>query len=108
MTGNVAYQLDAAALLYHGPAACQGLGKVCANDPRLAAIADKLITAGPYAEAILPVLAIGAQFSVNHGALPPQLAVMFGALPPEELLNRVAVMFGGTPTAAPQAPPAAA
>lgn len=112
MTGQVAYQLDAAAVVYHGPGAAAGLGKLCADHPGWGAVAEKVLATGAVAEGVLPLLAIGAQFLVNHAQVPPGIGMMFGALPPEELLNRVAVVFGQAPPppgpASTTAPPAAA
>lgn len=81
--------LDAAALIVHQDELTTGLDQLANSDPRVAAILDRLLVAGPYGIVLAPVLKIGAQIAVNHNALPAEVGKFLGAVPPEILLQMV-------------------
>ncbi len=99
--------LDAAALIVHQDAITTALDDIANNDPRMAAVLDRILVAGPYGALLAPLCAFGAQVAVNHNVIPPEVGKYLGAVPPEVLLTMVNIRAGGPPPAdPPPAPPA--
>lgn len=83
---TVASPADAAALLYHGPMIAQATAQTAANDPRFAALLDKVLNAGPYSLLLAAIAPLGIQIAANHGLIKPG---MMGAIDKDELINIV-------------------
>lgn len=96
-TGNVAYQADAAALVAYAPPLAAGLQSVADSDPRVAALLDRVLKAGPYAVILTPLVQLGMQLAVNHGLVPIELGAQVGAMAPQDLITAVT---GGVPAGA--------
>lgn len=103
-TGSVPLKADAAALALHAEPLADGVQIAAEQDPRMAAILDRLLKAGPYAALMVPTLALLAQLGVNHGLLPLGLLAQIGVMPPEVLISVAA----GEPIPDPTPPPAPA
>lgn len=80
-------KLDAIAIQMHAPAIAAGINATAQNHAATAALCDRLISVGPFADVIAPVLAFGAQLAVNHKAIPEETAALFGALPVDGLMQ---------------------
>lgn len=95
---NPTLAYDAAAVVAVTPQFAEAVQAIAQEDPRIAALLDKVLTFGPYGALVGVVVTLGAQLAVNHGKIPVAAGVAFGAVDPDTLLGSV-----GTP-----APPAAA
>lgn len=93
---NQAVAADAATLAEHGPALADAVGQLAAEEARVAAALDRLMSVGPYGEVFSVLLTMGAQLSYNHGVLPPAVGQNMGLADP-------AVLAAGVQRAAAQA-----
>lgn len=82
---NDAVAADAATLATAGPELCDALGDLAAEEARVAAALDRLMSVGPYGALGTAVLAIVLQLGHNHGAVPPQVAGALGLTDPAVL-----------------------
>lgn len=74
---------DAAALEAHLPPIADALGKLAADRPEIAAMLDRLMSAGPYTALMSATVPLALQLGANHGLLK---GGMFGTVPPEALI----------------------
>lgn len=98
-TGSVPLQADGAALLTHAPALADGVQAAAEQDPRAAALLDRLLKAGPYAALLTPLATLALQLGANHGLVPVPVVAPLGVMEPGALVS----MVSGVP-AAPPAP----
>jgi len=77
---------DAAAVSMHGESVSEAVADLALTDERVAALLDKILTAGPYGALLAAVIPLAAQIAVNHGLLKPGLA---GTLAPRDLITEV-------------------
>lgn len=81
---------DAATLSMHAPMVAGAIADIAEQDDRVAAYVDKVIEVGPFAQIGMVLVAMGAQFARNHGALPAPVAAMLGGTQdPAELADAV-------------------
>lgn len=83
------WALNAAAVTVHARPIAEGAQSAAEQDPRTAAILDKVCKAGPYTALLTPVVALGVQILANHQIIPPQAAAAMGAMTPDELIAAV-------------------
>lgn len=104
---------DAAALVVHGDGITSALADLAHEDPRVAAVLERVLAVGPYGALLSACLGLGGQLAVNHGLVPVQMAQYLGAVSPDVLMNMVkftAPTAGPPPTPKPgpsEAPPGA-
>lgn len=67
------------------PMWAQALADYAQENPQLAAVLDKLATAGGVSTLLAVTMLTGVQFAHNHGKIPAQYARMMGAKPREEI-----------------------
>lgn len=77
---------DAAAIALHAEPIGEAVAEVSANDPRFAAIIDRLVHAGPYAALLSAVAPLALQLAANHGYAPVGL---LGTMGKEQLIAAV-------------------
>ena len=82
---NPAVAADAATLAQTGPALAEAVGQLAAEEARVAAALDRLMSVGPYGEVGTVLLTIAAQLAYNHGALPPAMGAGMGLQDPAVL-----------------------
>lgn len=75
---------DAAAVGYHIPPIAVALNDLAREDPRVAALLDKILQVGPYGMLLGAVMPLVLQILTNHGKVP---AGMLGTLEPEVLVG---------------------
>ncbi len=80
---------DAATIVAFTPRLADFGNNTAQNEPRIAALLDKVMTIGPYGEGIAIVLAMGAQMMVNHKVLPVEVGKTMGAMEPDALMQYV-------------------
>lgn len=78
---------DAATIMAHAPGLAGGLDELAGQDPRVAAVLDRVLQAGPYGALITAVVPMAAQILANHGILKPG---QMGTMPPEDLVQAYA------------------
>ena len=88
-TGSVPLQADAAAVIAWSPPIADGLQSAADTDPRVAALLDRILKAGPYAVVLTPLIGLGLQLMVNHAVVPLEVAAAGGAMDPQELITAV-------------------
>lgn len=79
-----AYLADAATVALAAPGLADAVQFAAEADPRVAAVMDWLMSAGPWGLLITQVVGIGAQITVNHNKLKPG---MLGTREPEDLIT---------------------
>lgn len=77
---------DAAAIMVHTPPIAEALNNLAAVKPDVAAVLDRLMSAGPYGEIMLAVTPLIVQIMVNHHAIP---AGLMGTSSPDDLIKMV-------------------
>lgn len=77
---------DAAAIMVHTPGIAEALNNLAAVKPEVAAVLDRLMTAGPYGEIMMAVVPLVVQILCNHNRVP---AGMLGSVPADELIKMV-------------------
>ena len=77
---------DAAAVMVHTPPIAQALHDLAQEDPRVAALLDKLLQVGPYGALLAAVAPLVLQVLCNHGKVPTGL---LGTVAPEQLVEAV-------------------
>lgn len=80
---------DGAAVAFHTPPIASALNDLAKEDPRIAAILDRILQVGPYGALLAAIAPLVLQILCNHGKLP---AGTMGAIPPDQL---VAAFIGG-------------
>lgn len=84
---NPALMYDAATLAIHTPSIAEAVNDLAQNEPRVAAVLDKILQVGPYGAIIGVMVTIGAQIAVNHKKIPAAAAEAMGAVEPEILMQ---------------------
>lgn len=79
---NPALEFDGIAVATHTPAIAEALNSLALEEPRVAAVLDKILTVGPYGALLGALVPLAAQIAVNHKRLP---AGTLGAMEPEAL-----------------------
>jgi hypothetical protein len=74
---------DAAAVAYHTPPIAKAVADLANEKPEVAAVLDRLLSAGPYAALLTAVTPLVIQLLVNHKVAP---AGIMGSVTPEEML----------------------
>lgn len=77
---------DAAAVMLHTPPIAAALNDLAQQDPRVAAMLDKLLAVGPYGALLAAVMPLVLQILTNHGKIP---AGVLGTHTPDELIGAV-------------------
>lgn len=80
---------DAATVVAFLPDVAAFGNELAQNEPRVAALLDKIVTVGPYGKGVALALGIGAQIAVNHGWIPVEAGRTMGAMEPEQLMDHV-------------------
>jgi hypothetical protein len=77
---------DGATIIVHGGSLAEAIAKICEHDPRAMALLEKVITFGPYGEALAIAIPFAAQFVRNHNEASAPILEGFGAIPPEDII----------------------
>lgn len=85
---------DAAAITQHGPPIVEAVNDLAHEDPRLAAVLDRVLSMGPYGALIAAVLPLGAQVLANHKLIPAGVARALGATDPDALITNLVHEMG--------------
>jgi hypothetical protein len=80
---------DAAAIGEHGPGVVDAVNDLAQDDPRLAAVLDKILGMGPYGALIAATLPLVAQLLANHKILPLPVLQGMGAKDPDALIAKL-------------------
>lgn len=88
-TQKPAFLADAAAIGEHGPGVVDAVNDLAQEDPRLAAVLDKILGMGPYGALIAAVLPLAAQLLANHKIIPAGVAKALGAKDPDVLVAKL-------------------
>lgn len=80
---NPAVAADGVLITQHAANVAAALDKVAANDPRVKAALERMLTAGTWSGLIAAVLPLALGIAANHGAIPAHLAAMLGAEVPD-------------------------
>lgn len=81
---NPALEFDGIAVATHAPAVAEALNSLALEEPRVAAVLDKVLSVGPYGALLGALVPLAAQIAVNHKRLP---AGTLGTAEPEALKN---------------------
>ena len=81
---------DAAAIAVHTPTIADALNTLAQEEPRVAAVLDRILAIGPYGAIVGVVVTLGAQIAVNHKRLPVEAGQAFGAVDPDTLMASLA------------------
>jgi hypothetical protein len=79
---NPALEYDGIAVATHTPAIAEAIHSVAVEEPRVAAVLDKILSVGPYGALLGALVPLVAQIAVNHKKLP---AGTLGTSEPEAL-----------------------
>lgn len=77
-TGNIAFEADKATIVQMAPGFAQGMDEWAQQDPRVAAMLDKVIGVGPAAAVVSSLVFAGVQVAANHKVIPaaPQMGIL--------------------------------
>lgn len=81
---------DAAAIAIHTPSIAEALNTLAQEEPRVAAVLDRVLAIGPYGAIVGVAVALTAQIAVNHKRLPAEAGAAFGAVEPDTLMASMA------------------
>ncbi len=84
---NQALEYDGAAIAVHTPAIADALNQLAMDEPRVAAVLDKVLSVGPYGAILGATLPLVAQILVNHKRVPLDAVAALGAVEPTRLIN---------------------
>lgn len=84
---NDALLADAATISIHGPVIATALADLAAERPEVAAVLDRVMSAGPYGALIAAVVPLAVQIAANHRAVPGPVASALGAQDPADLVG---------------------
>lgn len=76
---NPAVQADGVAVISHAPAIAAALDKVAANDPKVKAALERMLTAGVWSGLIAACVPLVLTIGANHGAIPASIVGLLGA-----------------------------
>lgn len=95
---NPALQLDAAALLLHGPTVASAINSAAQQNETLAAMLDKILAIGPWGALLGALLPLALQLAANHGLVPagPQTSTLAA----DQLMAHMEQLRGAAPAAA--------
>jgi hypothetical protein len=82
------YPADAAAIAMHAEPIGDAMAETAANDPKFAAILDRILKVGPYGALFAAVSPLALQLFANHGYIPEGF---LGTIPKAELEASVQV-----------------
>jgi hypothetical protein len=82
------YPADAAAIAMHAEPIGDAMAETAANDPKFAAILDRILKVGPYGALFAAVSPLALQLFANHGYIPQGF---LGTIPKDELAASVQV-----------------
>lgn len=68
---NPALEYDGIAVATHTPAIAEAVHAMALEEPRVAAVLDKILSVGPYGALLGAMVPLVAQIAVNHKKLPP-------------------------------------
>jgi hypothetical protein len=95
---------DAAAVTHHAPPIADALNDLARERPEVAAVLEKVLSAGPYGALLAAVVPLGVQLLHNHDLMPESVATGLGATPKRVILESLRVEAegaeGGVPRAA--------
>jgi hypothetical protein len=77
---------DGATISYYAPGVADALQGLADNDPRVAAVLDKVLSAGPYGALVAALVPMFAQVAANHGLIKPGA---MGTTDPDTLVSAV-------------------
>lgn len=77
---------DAATITTYGPPLSEEIANLAADNDKIAALVDPIVSTGPYGALLAITIPMGAQLAVNHGLLK---AGAMGTVPRETLSARV-------------------
>lgn len=72
------------------PGLARALSNLAVEEPRVAAVLDRLMTAGPYAEVIGCALPLALQLLTNHRKIPLSVGQRLGAVDPDVIAEQLA------------------
>lgn len=72
------------------PGLARAISNLAAEEPQVAAVLDRLMTAGPYAEVIGAAIPMVVQLLTNHRRIPLQVAQTIGAVDPAAIAEGLA------------------
>jgi hypothetical protein len=78
--------VDAATLVVHSPPIASAVAETAANDPKFAALLDKILHVGPYGALLGAIMPMALQLAVNHGLMQPGV---MGTMPPEKIMELI-------------------
>ena len=81
---------DAAAIAVHTPSIADALNTLAQEEPRVAAVLDRVLAIGPYGAIVGVFVTLTAQIAVNHKRLPAEAGAAFGAVEPDTLMASMA------------------
>ncbi len=79
---NPALEYDGIAVATHTPAIAEALNALALEEPRVAAVLDKVLSVGPYGALLGALVPLAAQIAVNHKKIP---AGTLGTAEPEAM-----------------------
>lgn len=90
--------IDAASIDHHvrgedtpeNPGLARAVSNLAADQPQVAAVLDRILTAGPYAELAAAGIPLVMQLLVNHNRIPVAVAKKLGATDPAEIARQLA------------------
>lgn len=88
---------DAAAIMLHADSVADAINKTAQTRPEVAAMCEKIMTAGPYGLILGALLKPLAQVAENHQLLPTHITRKAGAVPREHLGPMLAAKLGTPP-----------
>lgn len=85
---NPALEYDGAAIAVHTPSIAEALNQLAQDEPRVAAVLEKVLSVGPYGAILGATLPLVAQILVNHKRVPLEAVAALGAVEPDRLISR--------------------
>jgi hypothetical protein len=90
--------VDAATIDFHlrgddtpdNPGIARAISNLANEQPQVAAVLDRILTAGPYAEVIGATLPLVVQLLTNHNRIPVAVATKLGATDPSVIAQQLA------------------
>ena len=91
VTKSEALVADSCAMVQYGPALANATAELAANDPRIAAVLDKISVIGPYSALLGVVIPLSLQIVVNHSnkQVPEQVTAATGVMSRSDLIAQV-------------------
>lgn len=82
-----ALQADGLTVITHSPPVVEAINDLAHDDPRVAAILDKVMAVGPYGALVGAVIPMVTQLLRNHAFGPKEVLESMGAKAPEKLIS---------------------